>query len=1697
VQGQEDLFGDTNAKVLRNRDLRGYVIEFGQDISRDDVDVAWFDALKETIRISIEGSNDSITVNAAAIRELRFVDGTSVQFTDTQTVFYVDPGRTSLNGSSNNDTFIATNGNAAFTFFAGSGRDVVSDQSFDAAIEAGEAPANWLPNQLVLFDGESLDDFIFIRDANNPNNLVVRNVISGAQVTIQNQFAMENNVLETWRSADGNDDGQLDWTTLDIDGNGVNEFALLDTDDDGTPNWNNPDFDGDGEIDWERSYEARLYLNGPSERSDAYATDDNGDGFFERYYLNSFEGSLLVQDDDGDGIPDQYYDYTTEQFVAPPLDANGNASWLAIDSDMDGVADFSGLDYDDDGIINWLLPYTPGSATGLWNITYYESSPDLDSGDFISRRQPNPDGSQSYSLSGFNGGEAQLILRDSNGDGQVDQFAVDQNFDNIADMGTLITVIDTFAVVSSTGTNSNFDFAEIAGRIVTQSVDPIPAGFSISLSDLAPRPTPGVDRLVLRRSSGALDTLAGNDTVRAIEDNTLFLFGRGDGNDVFESVRQLDYRGQIETGYHTVQFQGVGSLNELRFTRGGVGFNDLIVTIADTGETLTIQDQFRTNINGDAVPSVTRFYVASGPALEWSQVRNLVEGVNASGNTEISTDALGGLLNGGAGNDTLRGGIGNDTYILGRGFDEDIVRDAGGFDTIQFGQEIQSGDVFFSRVGTSGNDLLIEIGGTDRLSMTVQNQFESDTGRVERFTFNDGTTMTWRDVQTFILDNIATGASESINGFITDDDIDARAGNDRITGGRGDDGINGGTGRDVATYRGARADYEITTVDMVTTVRDLVAGRDGTDILTNVEELHFSSGEVVLLNAPNVAPVAMSLTVQTNEDQEILISRAQLLQLVSDANGDVVSFIGIEGQNALSAWFDLNGNVRVRPNADFAGTGSFGYNVSDGNGAVTTGLVTVNINAMNDAPRVGVVLENISVLEDSAVSITLPEGAFADIDSSTLSLTARLANGENLPSWLVFANGRISGQPPADYNGEIDIVVTALDGEAAVSSAFRLSVLAVQDAPRVAAEIPDITLLRGSQISVNLAAYFVDPDGDALSFTVELANSSPLPSWITLNGSILNGTIPSDFVGSLDIAARANDGRTSVSDIFAVTLRVNTAPFVSNPIADASVTEDSSINVAIDIGSFSDLDGDVLVYTALLANGDPLPAWLSFDAATQRFTGTPPSNFNGFVDVRVTASDNILSVSDDFRLNIMPVNDAPFAFADADLTVIAGTSLVIQPATLLANDIDIDGDTLLVTTVNGAVGGTVSIDADGRIVYSANDGYQGIGGFDYTISDGTRSATNSVTLQVNTSIPSWVYGTNGIDIINALQNEVNWIDGLDGNDFLTGGSLRDTLIGGLGNDVIYAVDGNDSVAGNEGSDRLFGGLGADTVDYSNNMGAIFLDIDAGFAIETALQTGTVLASTDIVSTDLITQFENVNGTAFGDRIYGTNTENIIAPGAGFDIVYGEGGIDTVDYSAAAGAIFADLNGYSVYESTSTTATVNAGSNFLSSDFVFGIENITGTTFGDRLYGDASANRLDGGAGADIIYGGAGNDILIGGLGDDLIIGEAGVDILTGSSGADSFYFSTIVNAGEADIITDFVAGWDRLLVLRSAFGIGATEQLNLVVNGSAEVANSFVYNSTSGSLSFDADGAGGNEAVVVADIGAGLALTQAHIVLYG
>ncbi|WP_241693515.1 VCBS domain-containing protein, partial [Endozoicomonas acroporae] len=69
----------------------------------------------------------------------------------------------------------------------------------------------------------------------------------------------------------------------------------------------------------------------------------------------------------------------------------------------------------------------------------------------------------------------------------------------------------------------------------------------------------------------------------------------------------------------------------------------------------------------------------------------------------------------------------------------------------------------------------------------------------------------------------------------------------------------------------------------------------------------------------------------------------------------------------------------------------------------------------------------------------------------------------------------------------------------------------------------------------------------------------------------------------------------------------NDGPVLDVALVDQSAAQDTPFSYQLPADSFSDLEGDALSYSATLADGSALPAWLSFDAASTTFSGTPGS----------------------------------------------------------------------------------------------------------------------------------------------------------------------------------------------------------------------------------------------------------------------------------------------------------------------------------------------------------------------------------------------------------------------------------------------------------------------------------------------------------
>jgi Ca2+-binding RTX toxin-like protein len=145
---------------------------------------------------------------------------------------------------------------------------------------------------------------------------------------------------------------------------------------------------------------------------------------------------------------------------------------------------------------------------------------------------------------------------------------------------------------------------------------------------------------------------------------------------------------------------------------------------------------------------------------------------------------------------------------------------------------------------------------------------------------------------------------------------------------------------------------------------------------------------------------------------------------------------------------------------------------------------------------------------------------------------------------------------------------------------------------------------------------------------------------------------------------------------------------------------------------------------------------------------------------------------------------------------------------------------------------------------------------------------------------------------------------------------------------------------------------------------------------------------------------------------------------------------------------------------------------------------------DTIVGNAFANTLIGGGGGDTLHGGFAKDVLSGDAGNDLLHGGHGSDTLTGGRGPDSrdgFVFDARLRKN-VDTVVDFERKHDQILLdhlIFKALGGGTHLHKGMFTANKEGVATAWgtaqiVYETSTGNLFYDADGAGRKEAVLFA-----------------
>jgi lysophospholipase L1-like esterase len=329
------------------------------------------------------------------------------------------------------------------------------------------------------------------------------------------------------------------------------------------------------------------------------------------------------------------------------------------------------------------------------------------------------------------------------------------------------------------------------------------------------------------------------------------------------------------------------------------------------------------------------------------------------------------------------------------------------------------------------------------------------------------------------------------------------------------------------------------------------------------------------------------------------------------------------------------------------------------------------------------------------------------------------------------------------------------------------------------------------------------------STTPAASGTAPQFLYNTTTGALLwdddgTGTHAAQQIATLGSSTHPTIG----TDDFLVIRGSNDAPVEMFPISAQNASVGLPFSYVTPATVFADPDNDLLTLTATLAGGGALPSWLSFNAQTYTFSGTPAAANLGTLSVQLTATDPFgATASEVFSLTVW--NQPPVTGAGATVTGTTGNDTLTFTYTSLTQ-----ASLANVRLVNPYDGTEAFLTTAMR---ANNAHYDGLGGTD-TLNMTTSADYLSVDIVNGTPTLQnieRVLAGNGNDSLILASSTVQlgalYIDGGAGNNTIWGNVGNDTILASSGDNVLNGGPGADTITAGTGNDLLLGGAGADVL----------------------------------------------------------------------------------------------------------------------------------------------------------------------------------------------------------------------------------------------------------------------------------------------
>ncbi|MBQ0713509.1 MAG: cadherin-like domain-containing protein [Porticoccus sp.] len=1036
------------------------------------------------------------------------------------------------------------------------------------------------------------------------------------------------------------------------------------------------------------------------------------------------------------------------------------------------------------------------------------------------------------------------------------------------------------------------------------------------ISVLLNTPTAG-DDVLLAGVSSVLGGLAGNDLLIGNSLDNIFEFGRGYDQDIVRDTNLSDV--------DVIKLVGGIGPNDVQLTRYQ---NDLIIEILDTNETLTV-DRFYYGAN-NPLTYISQIEFSDAAATIWSNdyIVNLLSAPSENNDYLYLTsgddvmDLLAGddYVDGGSGNDILHGGSGNDDLNGGSDIDH-LYGDAGddrlsggnhtdyhywgvggGHDIINSGSTslfqydsegnrqpydylvIEGPGLTWSDIvlGQAGDDLVISfsgsVSGAENDSATIIDYFIDGDNQFKRIYLGStsGASYTHVDVMTkFNNQTYASLVSEGDDVIAVADngygvEIHALGGNDSITGASGWDTLYGDTGGD-SLFGGAG--------------NDKLYGGDSDDVLSGDAGSDSLYGEVGndQLNGGDGND-----TLSGGDGNDLLNGGAGSDTLTGGDGSDTYIFGYGAGSDAINNFDESSGRYDVV---------SFDSSVSDSDVQVIRSGDNL-ILKLNEADQMTITNHFVSKgknANDWVINeIQFSDGTSWDKDYIDTLVDQDLAGNYTLAGGA--GDDLLEGYGGADilqgmagsdtlYGGAGDDTLIGGAGDDFLSGgkgSDQYQYAAGDGNDTISNDYADATttdsLIFDASVAVTTTS--VQRIQDDLQIQLFSDESILLQSFFNTAYTVdkitfSDGTVwtPSD----IDLMTTPNELPVAGTD-------------------NAAISEDNSINISFAslLANDSDPDGDSL---SIVGFANALNGTVVADYVAESFTFTPNADFNGSASFEYELFDGKESSFGAVTVDVSAVNDAPDLMGDALMTAV-DQSIIVPVSVLLANDLDVDGDTLQFVSAFGGYNGSVSYDdVSGMVTFIPGSGFEGDAGFDYQVTDGVDTVVASVVVDVQPANSGPVALPDNVATVDNTSVVVAEADLLSNDSDPEGDVLSITGVSNGVNGSVSWDQVNSTVIFTPSSDYV--GPAAFSYTVSDGFEATTGNVSVDVSIDTSIARTTVGSS----------GAETLVGGRKGDRLFGLGGDDILTGaegddllngGEGNDLLVGDKGDDTYIFAAGSG-----------------------------------------------------------------------------------------------------------------------------------------------------------------------------------------------------